>query len=61
MIALTIVLVGIALIGFGVSSKRQADRVVAEIRAAEQRGIARQRNRDLDAGIAAFDQLGLTR
>ena len=61
MIALTIVLVGLALMAAGVSSKRNADRVVAEIRAAEQRGIERERNRGLDAGIAAFDKLGVTR
>lgn len=61
MIALTIVLVGLALIGAGVSSKRNADRVIAEVLAAEQRGIERDRNRGLDANRAAFDKLGVTR
>lgn len=54
MIALTIVLVGLALIGFGVSSKRQGDRVVAEILAAEQRGIERaRREQQYAANLAA--------
>ena len=54
MIALTIVLVGLALVGFGVSSKRQGDRVVAEILAAERRGIERaRRERQYAANLAA--------
>lgn len=54
MIALTIVLVGLALIGAGVSSKRNADRVVREILAAELRGIDRERKqRQYDANLSA--------
>lgn len=61
MIALTIVLVGLALIGAGVSSKRNADRVIAEVRAAEQRGIERERAAGLAANRVFFDKLGVTR
>jgi hypothetical protein len=41
-IALTVFLVGLAMVGFGISSKRQGDRVIAEILAAEQRQIERE-------------------
>ena len=58
MIALTIVLVGLALIGFGVSSKRQGDRVVAEILAAEQRGIERARREQQHAANLAAKWVG---
>lgn len=54
MIALTIVLVGLALIGAGVSSKRNADRVIDEILAVELRGIDRERKqRQYDANLSA--------
>ena len=43
MIVLTVFLVGLAMVGFGISSKRQGDRVIAEILAAEQRQIERDR------------------
>jgi hypothetical protein len=58
MIALTIVLVGLALIGFGVSSKRNADRVIAEVRAAEQRGIERERREQQYAANLAAKWVG---
>ena len=43
MIGLTIVLVGLALIGFGIAVKRMGDKVVEEILAAELRQIERDR------------------
>ena len=58
MIALTIVLVGLALIGAGVSSKRNADRVIAEIHAAEQRGIERERREQQYAANLAAKWVG---
>lgn len=53
MLALTIFLVGLAMVGFGISSKRQGDRVIAEILAAEQRQIERDRVRGLAANVDA--------
>jgi hypothetical protein len=54
MIGLTIVLVGLALVGFGITSKRQGDRVIAEILAAEQRQIQREsRAKQHAANLAA--------
>lgn len=53
MIGLTIALVGLALIGFGIVGKRQGDRVVDEILAAELRQIDRERQRGLDANTKA--------
>jgi hypothetical protein len=54
MIALTIFLVGLAMVGFGISSKRQGDRVIAEILAAEQRQIDREhRAKQHAANLAA--------
>ena len=58
MIGLVIVLVGLALIGFGVASKRMGDRVVEEILAAELRQIDRERQRGIAAGVVAMDALG---
>lgn len=54
MLVLTIFLVGLAMVGFGISSKRQGDRVIAEILAAEQRQIERDRKqREYDANLGA--------
>jgi hypothetical protein len=54
MIVLTIFLVGLAMVGFGISSKRQGDRVIAEILAAEQRQIDRERrSKQYAANLAA--------
>lgn len=44
---------GFVLIAAGIDSRRTRKTVVAEILAAEQRQIARERNRGLDANIAA--------
>ena len=58
MIGLTIVLVGLALIGFGIAVKRMGDKVINEILAAELRQIERDRQRGISAGIAAMDAMG---
>jgi hypothetical protein len=53
-IVLTVFLVGLAMVGFGISSKRLGDRVIAEILAAEQRGIERDRRaKQYAANLAA--------
>ena len=53
MIALVIFAVAAVMIATAATIRRHADRVIDEVLAAEQRQIARERNRGLDANVAA--------
>lgn len=53
MIALAIFAVAVVMIATAATIRRHADRVIAEVLAVEQRQIAREHSRGIEAGFAA--------